>query len=269
MQQKCQVEVLPTRAAVPGDYVARWLVRSDGAVYCRTVMRHHGLVYSETALPKGAAVWRSAGSERSVVSADGCVDVILRDGRAFVAGPSTRWIATERDGESGSLGFRLPPGHARFVLRFELAAIADQVVPLVDLLHRRAAGRVREAVERWGDGSDSTERLAMVAHQAWSENRWAVVVRRRAVAGVPAKRVAIELACSDRTFQRRMLSTFGYGYATLVRIERARYAQALLHRGEGLAVTAIRAGFSDQSHLTREFRRLVGVSPGQFAARSA
>lgn len=232
-------------------------------------MRHHGLVYSETALPKGAAVWRSAGSEGSVVPADGCVDVILRDGRAFVAGPSTRWIATERDGESGSLGFRLPPGHASSLLGLELAAIADQVVPLVDLLHRRDAGRVREAVERWGDGSGSTDHLALIAYQAWSGNGWASLVRRWAVAGVAAKRVAVELECSDRTFQRRMLSTFGYGYATLVRIERARHAQELLHRGESLAATAARAGFADQPHLSREFRRLVGMSPGQFAGRAA
>ncbi len=46
-----------------------------------------------------------------------------------------------------------------------------------------------------------------------------------------------------------------------LRIERAR---RLLSGREGLADIAATAGFSDQSHMTREFRRLVGVTPGDY-----
>ncbi len=66
-----------------------------------------------------------------------------------------------------------------------------------------------------------------------------------------------------------MVETFGYGYATLVRIERARRAREMLVRGSPISEAAAIAGFADQPHLSREFRRLVGVSPGQFAASSA
>jgi AraC-like DNA-binding protein len=46
-----------------------------------------------------------------------------------------------------------------------------------------------------------------------------------------------------------------------LRIERAR---SLLSGRQGLAAIAASAGFADQSHMTREFRRLVGVTPGRY-----
>jgi AraC-like DNA-binding protein len=43
-------------------------------------------------------------------------------------------------------------------------------------------------------------------------------------------------------------------------------AQQLLQQGRDLsvAVVAARAGFSDQSQFSRHFKRMVGVTPGQF-----
>jgi AraC-like DNA-binding protein len=49
------------------------------------------------------------------------------------------------------------------------------------------------------------------------------------------------------------------------RIERAK---SLLNRGQTLAQTAYELGFSDQSHFTRHFKRIVGVTPGRFLANS-
>ncbi len=46
-----------------------------------------------------------------------------------------------------------------------------------------------------------------------------------------------------------------------LRVERAR---ALLARSETLAAIAADAGFADQSHMTREFYRLLGLTPGAY-----
>ncbi len=45
---------------------------------------------------------------------------------------------------------------------------------------------------------------------------------------------------------------------------RVRQARALLDAGVTPAETAIRTGFADQAHLTRHFKRVVGVPPGAF-----
>lgn len=50
-------------------------------------------------------------------------------------------------------------------------------------------------------------------------------------------------------------------YLTQLRINRAK---ARLQAGDAIADVAAATGFSDQSHLTRRFKRIVGVTPGQF-----
>lgn len=46
------------------------------------------------------------------------------------------------------------------------------------------------------------------------------------------------------------------------RIERAK--ELIAGRGVPLAQVAAAVGFADQSHFTRHFRRIVGVTPGRF-----
>lgn len=45
-------------------------------------------------------------------------------------------------------------------------------------------------------------------------------------------------------------------------------AKQLLLRGWPLAEVALATGFADQSHLTRHFRRLVGMTPGRYPCRA-
>ena len=52
-----------------------------------------------------------------------------------------------------------------------------------------------------------------------------------------------------------------HAYLTQVRIQRAK---AFLARGWPIVQVAAAAGFVDQSHLTRHFKRNVGVTPGQY-----
>lgn len=54
-----------------------------------------------------------------------------------------------------------------------------------------------------------------------------------------------------------------HAYQTQLRINRAK---DLLRQRRSLCEIAVTTGFADQSHLTRQFRRLVGVTPGRYAA---
>lgn len=47
---------------------------------------------------------------------------------------------------------------------------------------------------------------------------------------------------------------------------RIRHARNLLTRGIPIAQAALETGFVDQSHFTRCFRKVMGVTPGQYAS---
>jgi AraC-like DNA-binding protein len=49
--------------------------------------------------------------------------------------------------------------------------------------------------------------------------------------------------------------------------QRVKLARRLLERGASIGETAARTGFVDQSHLHRHFRRSLGTTPGEYAAR--
>lgn len=60
---------------------------------------------------------------------------------------------------------------------------------------------------------------------------------------------------------RACLATSPYRYLTQRRLERAR---TLLHEGLPLAEVATTSGFADQSHMTRQFKRAYGLTPGHW-----
>jgi AraC-like DNA-binding protein len=52
-------------------------------------------------------------------------------------------------------------------------------------------------------------------------------------------------------------------------LRRLALARQAVERGEPLVQVAARAGFADQSHLTRQFKRAYGVTPARWAALTA
>ena len=64
-----------------------------------------------------------------------------------------------------------------------------------------------------------------------------------------------------RLFQRQIGLT-PHAFKLQVRIEKA---LELIEEGQPLCDTAHACGFADQSHLTRRFRQVMGVTPGQYA----
>ncbi|WP_245973839.1 AraC family transcriptional regulator [Bosea caraganae] len=65
---------------------------------------------------------------------------------------------------------------------------------------------------------------------------------------------------------RASFGTSPYNYLVMRRLQRAR---RLLLQGVPLADAAFACGFADQSHLTRQFRRAYGVTPGRWRALQA
>lgn len=68
---------------------------------------------------------------------------------------------------------------------------------------------------------------------------------------------------SVRTVRRRFLQATGLTQKVVQQIERARYAMALLENGASILDTVYRAGYFDQSHLTRSLKHFAGKTPAQ------
>ena len=75
-----------------------------------------------------------------LVTPDGCVDVVVRDGRAIVAGPDTAPVSVLVPAGTVSVGVRFRPGAAAAALGVPADELRNRRVPLEDLWG--PAGRV-------------------------------------------------------------------------------------------------------------------------------
>lgn len=75
--------------------------------------------------------------------------------------------------------------------------------------------------------------------------------------------LASELRCDRSGLARAFHKRFSCSMGDYVRALRVAHVMRLIERGEhSLARAALLAGFADQSHCTRVFRRIVGTTPG-------
>jgi len=114
----------------------------------------------------------------------------------------------------------------------------------------------RHAVDRGGLSGPGQE------HRAVARAR--ELLRARYAEDVSLGELAREAGLSPFHLARVFEATLGitpHAYLTQVRVERAR---ALLAGPDRLADIAADCGFADQAHLTRLFKRHLGVTPGRF-----
>lgn len=164
-----------------------------------------------------------------------------------------------------------------------LPFVADPVVEL-------PGERVRLLARAWDvsddlEDVDHAEIVAEIADtlQALSSNRPEGVRRlplealrrvRDRIAADPVQRCALDrledIAGLDRwTLARDFRAAYGTSprsFRTMRQLDRAR---GLIMRGNSLAEAAVEAGFSDQSHMTRMFKRAYGLTPVRWATAVA
>ena len=75
-------------------------------------------------------------------------------------------------------------------------------------------------------------------------------------------------ALSPRSIQRRFVQATGLTQGSIRKIERARRATILLRQGVSILDTVELAGYSDQAHLTRALKYLIGKTPTQIINKS-
>jgi AraC-like DNA-binding protein len=97
-------------------------------------------------------------------------------------------------------------------------------------------------------------------------------VGRLALAGVVARNHAADAAAvgdvawmSERSVQRHFRRVTGMTLGGYQQIQRARRAADLLMNGSSIIDVAYEAGYSDQAHLTRAVKHLIGMTPARLS----
>jgi len=223
---------------------------------------------------------------------DGRCELVLHYGDAFVesaadgiehvqptalfAGQLSRPLWLRATGRAGVIGVRFHPAGARSFLGFPLGEATDRRIALASIwpeaaeltsaiIHADDAGRVQIA-----------ERL--VAQR---------IAHHRVPIDEPIARCASEIAAQSgrcnleeviaasgvgrRQFERRFRDSVGLSPKRFASVLRLRSVFDVLQDDPGSDWTgaALAAGYFDQSHLIRDFRRYVGCTPAQFVAARA
>ncbi|GAA4813376.1 helix-turn-helix transcriptional regulator [Streptomyces ziwulingensis] len=210
----------------------------------------------------GAVVWTHtpgpSGAGR--VLPDGCMDLLWHEGRLLVAGPDTR--AQAGGGPGPWAGIRFFPGTAPALLGVPAHELRDRRVGLSDLWPASEARRLTARVAAAADPARALEEAALSrAADAGPPDPLPGRIVAALAAGRPVAHTADTLGVGARLLHRRSLAAFGYGPKTLARVLRLQRALTLARGGVPLAETAVRAGFADQAHLSRDVRELTGVPP--------
>lgn len=190
-------------------------------------------------------------------------------GEALIAGQLTQPIHLVQQGPADIVGIRLRTATATALLRHPLHELTNQADELqlvhrdlrdalllalsrsTDPYQRRDALSV-ELLKRVGDGADALTRLAVQRLDQAAPSRIGVLAR--------------SLGTTSRTLERRITTATGLTPRALGQTMRFRRVyRKLQEAGPGeMTQAALEAGYFDQAHCIREFRRFAGLAPTEF-----
>lgn len=197
----------------------------------------------------------TAGPSPAVDVPDHATTLVLRSDRRelIVMGPRTRAAYHVAAPGHSCVRVRMRPGRAQALLGRPLNGLADGVLPLRDLpgldVDELAADPVTALEKAWAGRPSPSERLEEAV---------------RLLVGSTVTETAARLHISERRLHALFTDATGLSPKRFARLARLRTVLAAdAGRWADIAATA---GYYDQSHMTAEFRRFMGVPPAAFTA---
>ena len=202
--------------------------------------------------------------DQEVLSAP-AVQLSVEDGRVEVHGVVTRRSLRRLEGSGRVLGCRFRPGALLGARGAALSSLLDRTVPAEQVLGPwvdRLPGDLGGAQELLLEHLPSVEPQGRLVEQAV-----ALLTAERDLTRVGD--LADRLGTTSRTLQRRFEQCLGVGPKWVLQRQRISDALGEVEAGTRVdwAVLAVTLGFTDQAHLTRVFRDLVGVTPAAYERR--
>jgi AraC-like DNA-binding protein len=190
---------------------------------------------------------------------------------SFTGGMREGQVLTEHGGRSHGLQVNLAPHAARALFRVPMDSLAERIVPLEDLLGRRAT----LLVEQLQEAPDWAGRFGVLdaALAAWLAPasppepavRWAWQQLRATHGRVRVARLADELGWSRKRLVAGFREHVGLPPKTVARVLRFEQVVRLAEQTDlSWLEIALRCGYFDQAHLSRDFRAISGCTPGTF-----
>jgi AraC family transcriptional regulator len=227
--------------------------------------RHAHEYASVSVVLHGALIERVGGTEESV----GPLAVVVKPAgteHADVFGPrgatllrlelDREWMSGQTADRDFIGGWRWceAPATGRWLLR--LAALDTDRVTTIDDAVSECLGALRHVEQATGNNSsDAPLWLRRVRDR----------IRDARGCGVTVRELADEAGVHPVYLTSRFRRAFGCSVVGFRTSERVRAAATLIAAGtDSLAGTAADAGFADQAHLTRSFRRIAGVTPAVY-----
>ncbi|MFG2128982.1 AraC family transcriptional regulator [Streptomyces sp. NPDC048751] len=179
-----------------------------------------------------------------------------------------------------------PHGFRKRVIYLDATHLTDDLIgpavdapDLADPVLRRRVGQLHTALARPGDELEADSRLTLIGERLRDHFRRTVraprpdpALARRlrelldayVVQGISLERAADVVQAHPAHLVRAFSGAYGIAPHQYLTARRVDLARRLLLDGRSPAEVAAAAGFYDQAHLTRHFRKLVGVTPGRY-----
>jgi AraC-like DNA-binding protein len=217
-----------------------------------------------------------ASDDRFEVLPDGCIDLVFALGAtrgsllAFGTATQARWFRTQPG--TAYLGMRLRPGRLGGLVDAAADGLTDGVHPL-DRLGGVRADELLAQLHEAGSLDAQVAALERLVGRAWRARPGlvaldrAVAVVERHAGDIRVARLADEVALGRRQLERQFRQAVGLTPKQFCRVVRFQQVLARLREG-GVRGAALAAdlGFTDQSHLRRDFIALARRAPAPHRA---
>lgn len=186
---------------------------------------------------------------------------------AVIGGARSAAYCRETASECPAVGVLLAPGACRAIVGISASEISERHIALEDIWPGARIGKMRERLAAVEISARPALMASMLAAVAVGREPDSLVMaglgelqRSGSVAGAAAC-----VGLSRRHFARLFLEEVGLSPRNWLRTRRfSRLLDKLHDTSVPLAELATATGFADQSHMSREFARMAGVTPGAF-----
>lgn len=191
-------------------------------------------------------------------------------GAAVIGGVRDHAYCKEAAQAGPMVGAMIRPGSVELLSRAPAGALAGGHTSLEDLWSRRELEEIRNRLQEVSSAAGRLTVLEhllerrlpdlrgidpLIAHSLFRFDR-----------GAPVAEVVADTGFSHRHLARTFADAVGLTPKAYCRLRRFDRALGRLHArpDEALAEIAVAEGYSDQAHMTREFRAIAGLPPGRY-----